>query len=219
MKKTAALAAVVAVPALLFSAGPVQAATVSFDDIAVAPGVPDLFVGATPSGNGLTINLSKFVASAESANSTSVKTDTIAFTINALPNYVITKITLTEGFSWSAANGFVLLTGSMTVDGAPSVYTQTVAAESGGKSFDLFVPAGASWTIADNITSVPVSITNTLIAVAYASATAPVNIEKTSALVTVETAFIPLPPSVWLLGSALFGVGVLGRRMRGVKAA
>lgn len=31
--------------------------------------------------------------------------------------------------------------------------------------------------------------------------------------------FIPLPASVWLLGSALFGVGVLGRRIRGVKAA
>ncbi|MCU0934884.1 MAG: hypothetical protein MUF66_02165 [Gammaproteobacteria bacterium] len=34
-----------------------------------------------------------------------------------------------------------------------------------------------------------------------------------------ETTVVPIPASVWLLGSALFGVGILGRRMRGLRAA
>lgn len=72
-------------------------------------------------------------------------------------------------------------------------------------------------TFSTDETTVLVSITNNLNAVAPGDTNA--QIEKTAASIVVETALIPLPPSVWLLGSALFGVGVLGRRMQGVKSA
>ncbi len=218
MKKTAAIGALVIAPSLMFAAATAQAATVQY--LNVNDAVTSYFDAATTApdaGNPdkLIIGLVAFEASAPGETGVlDVAFDTISFTIQAEPNYVIKKITYLESGAYNNGDGAITYaTGSWVVNGKSQSLGIFIQPDNGSGDWSL----SKSTTFSTDVTSVLVSITNTLNAVAPGATTA--QISKTAASVVVETAFIPLPPSVWLLGSALFGVGVLGRRLRGVKAA
>ena len=233
MKKTAAIGALLAAPLLAFGAGNAVAApvnlsdpagTVEFLDIKDAVAGTVLFnaAGSSVSGDTLNIGLSSFKFTGNATVS-----DVVSFTIKAKENQVITSVSYGESGTWvinSAQGGFVSASANWTVGGVSDVVGSFVSFALGSSGGNWYVPGGGSQEFAsisfapsDGVTELYVSIANVLSAAAATGGSA--SIEKTSASVSVGTAVIPLPPSVWLLGSALFGVGVLGRRMQGVKSA
>jgi hypothetical protein len=220
MKKTAAIGALVIAPSLMFAAAASQAATVQFTDLDDA--FPQFFdlATTTPSGNVLTIGLDAFAADAGGGTPAQIGFDTITFRIVTQPGYYVTKVVYTEGgdVSRAAPNvgdvALTVATGSWVVNGMTGGFDTILGTSptNGTVSWEISAQT-PGFTAADDMTNFLVSITNNIQAVAVGG-TADARIEKTYASVEVFTAVIPLPPSVWLLGSALFGVGVLGRRMK-----
>ena len=167
-------------------------------------------IGATaPSGDKvLTIGVSDFVADGNVGGVNVQAFDTLSLTIDAEPGFVITKITyFEEGTRDVGAGGIAIYTGSATANG-----------QSNALGFNLFQGASnGSWDtdavfmydVADGVTSVDFSVTNSLIAFGDAQ------IGKTGATITVETAVVPLPPAAWMMGSAL--LGLLAVRRKSVK--
>lgn len=131
--------------------------------------------------------------------------DTLSVTITADPGYVITKITYMESGNRTVnAGGTAIYTGSATANGLANPLGQNIfPAGSNG-----FWSAGAEfdYQIADAISSVFFDVTNVLIATGDAV------ISKGAASITVETAPVPLPPALWMLGSALVGLFAVRRK-------
>ena len=131
--------------------------------------------------------------------------DTLTLTIETEPGYVITKITYDEGGTRTlGAGGIALYTGSASANG-----------QSNALGFNLFQGASnGSWDtdalfeydISDGVNFVDFSVTNSLTAVGDAL------IAKTGASITVETAFVPVPPAIWMMGSALLGLVAVRRK-------
>jgi len=212
MKRTA-LGVVLVAPLLALGSGAAQASSVTtYSGFADGNGLPLLFdavateTGAAAGGNSLTIVVNNFKADGASSATYSAL-DTLAFNITAPDGYVITKIKYIEGGEGAANGGVALATGSINVAGTPyNFLTQLFQAnDSGAWTIQAHSLAGID---VPSLAVVPVSIVNSLFAVGGTTAT----IQKINATLDVTVAAIPLPPAVWLLGSALFGVGVLGRR-------
>lgn len=192
-----------------------QAANVTFSDINDAVNAPpapnELFdASATaPDGgdaNKLVIALDNFKADGANANTISAL-DTISFMITAPLNYVITKVTYEESGSrtMTGTGGVTVASGNWVVGGdASDLGLHVFTSGSGNWALDSFF----EFSVGDNVTELPVSITNSLLAFGGTSSI----IEKTAASVAVELAFVPIPPAVFLLGSALLGLVVVGRR-------
>ena len=133
--------------------------------------------------------------------------DTITLSIATDPGYVVTKITYEEGGTRDVGvGGIALYTGSATANG-----------QSNALGFNLFqgnsmgnwdTNAVFEYDIADGVSFVDFSVTNNLTAVGAAL------IAKGAASITVETALVPVPPALWMMGSALLGL-VAVRRKRG----
>ncbi|MGE3772551.1 MAG: hypothetical protein AB7I32_06465, partial [Gammaproteobacteria bacterium] len=69
--------------------------------------------------------------------------------------------------------------------------------------------AETSVSFAGLVTSATLSVTNTLAAFGGAGSA---SIEKTFANLSAEIAPVPVPPAVWMLGSAIVGLATVGRR-------
>lgn len=196
--------------ALVGATSGASAATVSFFDLTDSdPGNYDIGT-TTASGNVLTLGVTNFVASAPGtvlgipvpfANAF----DTISFKIQAPVGYYITKLSYAESGTYNNDDPtFTYATGSWVVDGT-------------SQSLGIFFQGGADgqWSlskdrmIAGMADLISVSITNNLFAVAPTGAA---SIAKTAASLTVEIAPIPVPPAVWMLGSAIVGLATVGRR-------
>ncbi len=187
-----------------------NAATVTFFDLSDSdPGNYD--VGTTlATGNVLTLGLDNFTAAAPGTFQSipvpfSNAFDTISFKIQAPTGFKITKLSYTESGTYNNDDGtFTYATGSWFVDGAT-------------QSLGIFFQGGAdgNWTLSkDRAISgagdlISVSITNNLFAIAPLGAS---SISKTAASLTVELAPVPVPPAVWMLGSAIVGLATVGRR-------
>jgi len=206
MNKTNKFARLALGAALFGAASFATAATVTFDDIGDADGLPALFnpAASVPSGNTLDLGVSDFAASAASGLFAQA-TDTMTFTINAPAGYKITSISYSEGGDGDASGGGVsFAVASVVVNGqAMEPISRVFAGGSGGWD------ASTSMSFSDVVTSAAMSVTNTLAAFGGAGSA---SISKTFANVTAEIAPIPVPPAVWMLGSAIIGLATVGRR-------
>ena len=138
--------------------------------------------------------------------------ETISFNLVAAAGQKIVSISYTE-------------TGQATLDsGTVAIATGGVTANLHSQNFPSVIFAAPTtdfgWTLgpaafdfsALSLTTVPVTITNHLSAIAFGPSGADVSISKNAPTLIVETAPIPLPPAVWMLGSALVGLVTVRRR-------
>ena len=212
MNKLSKLISAPALGAVLAGAmGIANAAPVTFTNFSSSE--PDRFV--VPGGalsdptNIVTLPLLGFSAHNDSA------TDTLSFTINAAPGDIIREVILHEEGSLDLdGTGLANASGQITVNGISKTAGSFFVFSAGGHTTFTFDNGSLgnlfAFSEADNLTSVLVTITNTI----AAGATGPLGgtIEKTVAKVGVVTSPIPLPPAVWMLGSSLVGLIAVGRR-------
>jgi hypothetical protein len=198
-------------------AGAAQAATVTFSNIMDGDGSNALFDTSTtvPSGDGdtLDIGLNNFTADGTFISSA---LDTLSLTITADPGRSITSITYTESGSGETANGAAFATGSIVADNQP-INFPTVFFNQNQQGAWTITPESQALTgkiFIANKESIGVSITNSLMAVAFAPNEI-ARISKTNAFLTVNTEVntVPLPAAGWMFGSALISL-VIGARRR-----
>lgn len=205
MKTISKTLGAVALAAITFGA---NAATVTFSNLADGNGAPSFFdIGTTTiSGNQITIGINNFKADGASQVTVSAL-DTFSFTVTAPTGFKIAKITYTESGKGETTNGFAAATGSITADGTPKNFLT-----------QLFIPntSESDWSITGSVNiankdSIAVSIVNSLFAAAFLP-TDLAYVEKTGASISVDIAPVPVPPAVWMLGSAIVGLATVGRR-------
>lgn len=209
------LLAALAVTCLSFGA---SAATVTYSSILDANSSPLYFdVGTTVpdggDGNILHIGLSAFTADSGTVFTLSA-TDTLFFNVAAPLGYKITKLTYTEtGSGLVTGVGAAVATGSVVANGDPNGLGLHIflSGDDGSWSLSTFYDYSASV-----VTSVDMSIFNSLFAIAAPGDLA--SVTKGSATMVAELTAIPLPTSVWLLGSALVGGVAVARRKAAAQA-
>jgi opacity protein-like surface antigen len=165
------------------------------------------------------LDVSKFVAEAPSTTLTPLldrKFDTISFELVAAPNERITIVSYSEsletivtpntGFSFTASTGSAVVNNVSNGLGAFYQMSPTF----GTSLFTL----GTSYVIPGMETEVDVSITNDIMAVATDEAYA--KVMKNYAKVEVTSAPVPVPASLWLLGSASAGLAATRRKRQEV---
>jgi len=198
-----------------------QAANVTYSDIDDAFNVPEVpfemfDVGATAvdGGNANRLNLGLTDFKADSTTSL-FSFDTMSLLITAPVNYVITKLTYKETASFSLENqSFVAATGSIAAGGQTKnlgLNSASIASEGADSAGDWNLGATFDFAVGDGVSELLVTVSNSLVAIAT-GATGDASVTKTSAYVEAELSFVPIPPAVFLLGSALMGLVVVGRR-------
>lgn len=129
--------------------------------------------------------------------------DQLAFTMEAPAGWFITGIEFSETISYDATgSGFAAATASIDINGESSEAGSFGMTGSMGQNFfgtSGVVPIG-------NQTLVAISIDNNLFAANGAQ------LSKSDAQVGVTLAPVPVPPAVWMFGSAVAGLSVIGRR-------
>lgn len=149
-----------------------------------------------------------------------VKSDTLNVTFLADPGYKITSISFTEAGKYlRVGNGAgTYAGGSMTVNGGTAKSFVPVPASASGigpaVETDWHVGTGSPVgpvVFAVNSSNAIVTITNVL-AAAIQSAGDYSKIWKSDVKIEVGYAPVPLPPALWMLGSALVGLVTVGRR-------
>jgi hypothetical protein len=206
-----------AAAAIITMAGAAQAATVTFSNIADGDGSTALFdtsqTVATGDGDTLSIGLNNFTADGLLFPSA---LDTLSLTITAGPGYTITSISYTESGSGVTADGVAIATGSIVADNQPINFPTVLfnPNQQGAWSITPESQSGTEMIFIDNKESISVSITNSLLAVAFGPGEV-ANITKTGAFLTViteEVTAVPLPAAAWLFISALGGLVVAKRK-------
>jgi hypothetical protein len=226
--KRMVLRALVAAPLLIlggsngYAAALVDLSGTHVDFVGIQDAVPGgLFDAAasTVTGDALSLGLDAF-----KADSNSTVSDVMSFTIKAKPEQFITSVKYREAGGWSIVGpaGFVSASANWSVgtqSGVVGTFFLFGAGNSGTWATPSDSPPGTpqyaviNFAPSEKVTELYVSIANILSAAAPTGASA--SVFKDMASLEVEA--VPVPPAVWLLGSALFGMGVLGRR--GTKAA
>ncbi|MEM7468567.1 MAG: VPLPA-CTERM sorting domain-containing protein [Pseudomonadota bacterium] len=209
----------VALGALLLATSSAHAAVATLDNINSSDGGATLFdpgttsIAATgdPLVNMVTIGLMDFEASTDDVASPSTALDTIFMTVNAPDGYLITGINYFESGSYTVTGGVVGADGSIVVGGVSTdLGSPTVVADAVGTAMGTFMyPVSVD---IDPTDSVDISATNSLFAVVFGSPGASASIVKDVAYFEVELTAIPLPPAVWMLGSALVGLVAVRRK-------
>jgi hypothetical protein len=206
---------VVAGLALLF-AGAAQAAMVSVSDVSVVSSSPDGvggFSGATAAGDLVTVGVSSFSAAAPNTGAASGADyvySTIAFKLTAEAGYWITGFTFTEqvavsvdqskGFAGAIASGSLVANGQSSSFGENSYFSPTSQTLT-IKVIDILVPPASEVTVV---------ITNNLTAFSGGGSASVAKNEAPTLKVTLSE--IPLPPTLWMLGSAIAALAVVARR-------
>lgn len=190
------------VAAIVTGAGTASAATVSFSAIVDGSGGSLFNAGSTTANNTdtLAIGIGNFSASS------GLKTDTISFTVTALPNHVITGISYTESGSFSVTGGGVFYSANLTLPGigTPQGGSGSITGSGFGGTWSL---QPLTYSFGSGISTFNVVISDTLAAFGSAS------VAKTAASLSVTTAPVPVPGALWLMGTALLGfVGISRRR-------
>ncbi len=196
--------------AFIAIASTTQAAVATFSNILDGNGDSSLFdttaTGADPTdGNILNIGLNDFRAEFGTISAL----DTLSFMITAPDGYFINALTYTEsGSGLTASDGVAIATGSIVVNNVPVNFLSQVFGPNSGSAWSISPILPAS--IFNNQPSVvAVSIVNSLFAVGSDDNTW---IEKDSAALTVNLASVPVPSSLFLLGSGLFAITFRMRR-------
>ncbi|MCJ7600739.1 MAG: VPLPA-CTERM sorting domain-containing protein [Desulfobulbaceae bacterium] len=218
-KKLAVLAVGAAI--CLFAAQEASAAQVTVVPGTTAYGLFDLL--GTPEYDPLTstttiyLDVSAFVAELPSATPIPFfdrKFDTISFELIAGSNERITKVSYSEGLQSivtpNTGFSFTASTGSAVVNNVSNGLGTYNMATEGTSVFTM----ETSYVIPGMETEVDVSITNDIMAFAYGDAYA--KVMKNYAKVEVTSAPVPVPATLWLLGSAIAGLAATRRKRQEV---
>ncbi|MBU4261558.1 MAG: VPLPA-CTERM sorting domain-containing protein [Proteobacteria bacterium] len=218
MKKKLAVLTVAATISL-FLAQAATAAEVTVNSFTTAYGLFDLGDSSyDPATHTTTIllDVSAFVAEFPSTTPTPFldrKFDTISFELLAAPNERITKVSYserlqtivthdTDGFSYTASTGSAVVNSVSNGLGAFYQLTPTT-----GTFFEL----KTSYNIPGMENEVDVSITNDILAFAFGD-NAYAKVQKQYAMMEVKSAAVPIPATLWLLGSAIAGLAATRRK-------
>jgi hypothetical protein len=208
--------ALIAAAVIIGMGGTAQAATVTFSNIADGDASNNLFDTSqtAPIGDGDTLDIGLNNFTADGIFFTSA-VDTLSLTITADPGRIITSITYTEGGSGETEEGVAYATGSIVADNQPFNFPTVFfnQHQQGAWTITPESEAGTGMIAIDNKESITVSITNSLLAVAFAPNEI-ARITKTGAFlsVTTEAIVVPLPAAAWLFSSALIGLAGIGRK-------
>lgn len=210
--KRSRVGVLLALPLLLSGVG-AQAATVDFTVVSNTG-----FGTETVAGDSISFAPSLFAfAFANSGNPSGGVTGSIAqggvqLQITALGNNRITSVTYTEGgeYTITGPSGLVVATGFVRVGGAETGFVPFVGS---GTTTTTSWPDISVTASLPSVQSVLVDVSNILVAyVSNPLSNDSAAIEKLTAGIEVTTQVVPIPPAVWLFGSALLGVGMLRRR-------
>ena len=143
--------------------------------------------------------------------------DTLSFTLNAAPGQVIREIVLNEeGTITLDGQGFATGFADLTVNNVSKTVGDMFVVSNGLNTTFQFNNLGLgnpfSFSVADNVTSVSVTISNFI--AANAAGLTGGTMSKTLAQLSVSTSPVPLPPAVFMLGSSLVGLIAVGRRRK-----
>ena len=134
--------------------------------------------------------------------------DTVQLTITADPGTQLVSLDFIESLMvTTGATGYAQINGSVAVAGGGTKGFNALYLPNTGATFDT-ASISPDFVFAPGTTEIVVTVSNSLFAINDAS------IEKTSASLVVETAPIPLPIPLALLGSGLLGFVLVGRRNR-----
>ena len=200
---------------LVLSCGSAHAQFVTFSNVMDGNGSALYFDVASnvQVGNVLTLGLGAGVnVFAADGAATISAVDTMSMTITAPAGHFITSVAYSEaGTGETGTGGIAIATGSMVVDGMPSNFMSQLFNPNTAASAWVINPAAV---LIANKSEITMSITNSLFAFLFDALNGPADIEKTSAVITVTTALIPVPPAVWLFGSAVVALGSIGARRK-----
>lgn len=194
--------------AAIAMSGAAAATTVSFSDFSSSdPNKFDDVATAAGAVDGLTLNivLDNFVAAAN-VGAVDVAFDTISFTVTAAPGYKITGVGFQEKVTGTTGQaGFGYATGSVAVSGYGSNSLSNATWMPNSNAFQNtlgFLPLD----LGGGVDSLNIAYTNTLVAANGSTIT------KQDADFVFTVAPVPLPSAILLLGSAVMGMVVVGRR-------
>jgi len=203
---------------LLCTAVASNAATATFSNIKSANYVSgslidSLFdqINTTASGNTLVIALRDFTATGVIGGLPGVATDTLLVDIAAPVGFYISSLTYREDYAWSAENGAVGVTLSITAN------DQLFASGSGefGSSGHKFIQRTLNF--GPGTGTVSLAVTNSLFAFSSGGLTSITKVtedDEQIALLTIGLTEVPLPPALGLLGAALVGLATVSARRR-----
>ena len=206
MKK---LTGFLAIALCLAFASSTNAMEVTFSDIANTDGNDASGYDTTATmanlldGNVLDIGVLPY--SISNANAASM-VDTLTVTVTAPAGFEITTVRYTESGLYNASNGFAAATIQLLANTAE--FGQDGAAPGSMAFFNSnggWGPLNQEIVFDAGVSSADVSIQNTLFV-------GNADISKTGASLTVELQAVPLPPAIWMLGSAIFGLIAVRRR-------
>lgn len=219
MKVTSKILTAVGALALTLAAQSASAALATIENVNSSDGGGTLFDPATtmiaatgdPLVNMVTIGLMDFEAVTDDVTSPATALDTIFMTVVAPDGYLITGINYFESGSYSVTGGVVGADGSVVVGGvstdlgSPTVVTDAIGTAAGTFMYPVSVAVPGAETL-------DISATNSLFAVVFGNPGASASIVKDTAYFEVELTAVPVPPALWMMGSALVGLVAVRRK-------
>lgn len=212
------------VPLLVLGMGSAQAAMLEGETVTFSwTGDLGLFGEASVSGDTLRFDPTEFVANAAGPGIVTVSATTPTITIQTKPGFVLAGGSLLEQGDYfrieAAGDPITTLVGAggqAIVNGTPlqltaGGLTASLSPEDVVNSGLMTTPWSITHSAALGGTSIEVKLQNILVAGITGGLEAAF-IEKKLVEIGIDTAVIPVPPAVWMLGSALFGLAAIGRR-------